>query len=526
MKDNKLKKLFSNQLFATIIALLLGFVVAGLILLGLGTNPVEAYTNMFAGVFGNPRNFAETIIKATPIIITGASIAFAFKTGLFNIGAEGQYIVGLLAAGIVGILVDFHPIIQIPLLLVSGMVAGMLFGGLSGILKSKFGVHEVISGIMLNWIAFYLQMYVALGSPLFIQETSGTAAINVSGQLKLFAAEKAAGDYAALVDVPIIGKILGRSDINYGIIISLIVVFVLQFIIKKTTLGYQLRAVGYNKDAAEFAGINVNKNIIRSMAIAGAVAGLAGAINIMALSPNKINSIAMFENYGFDGLSVALMAGSSIPGVVLASLLFSSLKIGGNIIQLNTGAPSELISVLIGTIVFFIALANILPVIADKIAGRKAKAKAREEAKKLKKAEEIKDRTNVIPDDNLLRKDEVKNNFEEDDIITTEITDEDSNIDLIDEENDIINEQNDVIDEQDDVIDEQNDVVNEQNDVIDEQDIVLEEEKNPGQDQQRDENLHEGEVVDGELVDDNIYEDKIINNEDLTENDVNKEERE
>ncbi|EHR36028.1 ABC transporter permease [Helcococcus kunzii] len=378
MKENKLKKLFSNQLFATTIALILGFIVSGFVLLAIGKNPISVYIGMFSGVFGNPRNIAETIIKATPIIITGASIAFAFKTGLFNIGAEGQYIVGFVAAGIVGILVDLPSIIQIPLLLIVGMVAGMLFGGLSGLLKAKFGVHEVISGIMLNWIAFYLQMYVSLSSPLFIKETSGTAPINVSGQIKLFAAQKAAGDYSELVKVPVIGPILGRTDINYGIFVALIVIFVLHFIIKKTTLGYQLRAVGFNKHAAEFAGINVNKNIIRSMAIAGAVAGLAGAVNIMAISPHKINSIAMFENYGFDGLSVALMAGSSIPGVVLSSLLFSILKIGGNVMQLNTGAPSELISVLIGIIIFFIALANILPVLADKIASRKVKEKKNE----------------------------------------------------------------------------------------------------------------------------------------------------
>lgn len=378
MKQNKFKKVFSNQIFATTIALILGFIVSGFVLLALGKNPITAYTGMFVGVFGNQRNIAETIIKATPIIITGASIAFAFKTGLFNIGAEGQYIVGFVAAGIVGILVDLPSIIQIPLLLIVGMVAGMLFGGLSGLLKAKFGVHEVISGIMLNWIAFYLQMYVAISSSLFVEETSGTAAINVSGQIKLFAAEKAAGDYASLTEVPIIGSILGRSDINYGIFIALIVIIVLHFIIKRTILGYQLRAVGFNKYAAEFAGINVNKNIIRSMAIAGAVAGLAGAVNIMAISPNKINTIAMFENYGFDGLSVALMAGSSIPGVVLSSLLFSILKIGGNVMQLNTGAPSELISVLIGIIIFFIALANILPVLADKIASRKVKEKKNE----------------------------------------------------------------------------------------------------------------------------------------------------
>lgn len=373
MNENKLKKVFSNQIFATTIALILGFFVVGIVLIAIGFNPITAYSDMFAGIFSNKRNIAEAIIKATPIIVTGASIAFAFKTGLFNIGSEGQYIIGFVAAGLVGISVDFPPIIQVPLLLISGMVAGMIFGALSGFLKAKFGVHEVISGIMLNWIAFYFQLYIAVGSPFYVENTSGTPSINVSGQIRLFAAQKQVGDYSGLSEIPIIGDIIGRSDINYGIIFAIITVIVLNIIIKKTTLGFQLRAVGLNKDAAEFAGINVNKNIVKSMAIAGAISGLAGALNIMAISPNKINSVAMFENYGFNGLTVALMAGTSIPGVILTSLLYSFLNIGGNILQLTTGAPSELISVLIGIIVFFIALVNILPVIADKIASRKVK---------------------------------------------------------------------------------------------------------------------------------------------------------
>lgn len=370
-KENKLKNLFKNQLFKTFLATIFGFIISGILLLAIKVNPIIAYGDMFKGVFGNTRNVAELIIKATPIIITGASVAFAFKTGLFNIGAEGQYIAGFLSAGVVGILVDFPAFIQIPLLIVCGAIGGAIFGGLSGLLKAKFGVHEVISGIMLNWIGLHLIGYVSTGSPLFIKESSGTAAINVSGQIKLFAAEKAAGDYASFVNFPVIGKVAARSDINYGILIAIVVALLLNFIIKKTTLGYQLRSVGLNKNAAEFAGINVNKNIIKAMAIAGAVAGLAGAINIMSLTPHKIINIAMFENYGFDGLSVALIAGSNLIGVILAGLLFAVFKIGGTVLQLNFGVPSEIILVLIGIIIFFIALSNILPILAEKWASRK-----------------------------------------------------------------------------------------------------------------------------------------------------------
>lgn len=374
-KKNNLKILFNNQFFRTLLAIILGFIVAGIMLLTMGHNPLAVYSTMFTGVFKNPRNIAETIIKATPLIITGSSIAFAFKTGLFNIGSEGQYTMGFVFAGMVGILLDLPWFLQIPIVILAGMLGGLLLGGLSGILKSKFGVHEVISGIMLNWISLYFLNYIALGSPFFIQETSGTDAINVSGQIKLFAAEKAAGDYSSITEVPIIGRVLARSDLNYGILIAIFVAILLHFIIKKSTLGYQLKAVGFNKDAAEFAGIDVNKNIIRSLAIAGIISGLAGAVNIMSLSPHKITSLAMFENYGFDGLSVALIAGSSLIGVIPSALLFAVFKIGGSVIQQQYQISSEIISILIGVIIFFIALSSILPIIADYIASKKTKEK-------------------------------------------------------------------------------------------------------------------------------------------------------
>lgn len=374
-KKNNLNVLFNNQFFRTFLAIILGFVVAGIMLLLMGHNPFSVYTTMFTGVFTNPRNIAETIVKATPLIITGASIAFAFKTGLFNIGAEGQYTMGFVLAGMVGIMIDLPWFLQVPVLLLAGMIGGLLLGGIAGILKSKFGVHEVISGIMLNWISLYFLNYIALGSSFFVQETSGTAPINVSGQIKLFAAEKAAGDYASITEVPIIGKVLARSDINYGILIAIAVAVFLHFVIKKSTLGYQLKAVGFNKDAAEFAGIDVNKNIIRSLAIAGMIAGLAGAVNIMSLSPHKITSLAMFENYGFDGLSVALIAGSSLIGVIPSAVLFAIFRIGGSVIQQQYQISSEIISILIGVIIFFIALSSILPIIADIIASRKTKEK-------------------------------------------------------------------------------------------------------------------------------------------------------
>lgn len=279
---------------------------------------------------------------------------------------------GFIVAGILGIVLNFPPIIQVPVILIGGMLAGMIYGGFTGLLKAKFGVHEVITGIMLNWIAFYLNNFVAKASSLHMVNSEGTYPINPSGYIKFFPQMKSTDEgIQELLKNPILGDIFVKSDVNIGIFIAIAVVIILNIIIKKSTLGYQLRAVGFNKDAAEFAGINVKKNIIKSMAIAGAVAGLAGAVNITALNPHQILSLGVFTNYGFNGLAVALIAGNSIIGTVFAGLLFGGFLEGGKTIQSRLGAPSETISILIGIIIFFIAISKILPVIIEKIQEKK-----------------------------------------------------------------------------------------------------------------------------------------------------------
>lgn len=372
MKDKLLTRMLKKQIVATIISILSGMIFAGIILLSIGFNPFTTYSIMFFGVFGKLRYFMNTVISATPLILTGASVAFAFKTGLFNIGVEGQYMFGFICAGVVGIVFNFPPIIQIPLLLFTGVLAGFIYGGFSGLLKAKFGVHEVITGIMLNWIAFFLNNWIAKGTSLHLANSEGTYPINENGMIKLFSTLKQTDEgIQQLQNINIFGDTLLKSDVNIGIIIAVIVVILINIIIKKSTLGYQLRAVGLNKYAAEFAGINVNKNIVRAMAISGAVAGLAGAMNIAAISPHKILALGMFTNYGFNGLAVALIAGGSITGSVFAAFLFGGFLEGGKAIQSRLGAPSEIVNILIGTIIFFIAISKILPIIAEKLEERK-----------------------------------------------------------------------------------------------------------------------------------------------------------
>lgn len=364
-------KILKKPITSTIIAILCGFIVASVILAFAGYNPFETIAVMFRGIFARPKSITNVVIKATPIILTGLSVAFAFKTGLFNIGAEGQYVAGTVAATVVGISLNLPVAIQIPVVILSGVVAGAILGGLVGFLKAKFGIHEVITSIMFNWICFYLQNYVANSVMFHKPNTTGTFPINNSGYTVVLNNWKTSKEgIRTLKDNKILSEILLKTDLNYGIIIAIVMAILVSVLLYKTTKGFELRSVGFNPNASQCAGINVRKNILQSMLIAGAISGLAGALTITGMAPHNISTISVFENNGFNGLSVALIAGSSPIGCVFAGLLFSGLIFGGQSVQSEIGAPSEIINIMIGTIVFFVALTTIVPVLADRLAKR------------------------------------------------------------------------------------------------------------------------------------------------------------
>jgi simple sugar transport system permease protein len=368
---NKVVKILKKPVTSTFIAIFFGFIVASIVLGVAGYNPAEAFSALFKGIFSKPKYISNTIIKSTPIILTGLSVAFAFKTGLFNIGAEGQYIVGTIAATIVGIKLDLPPVVQIPAVILAGVIAGALYGGIVGLLKAKFGIHEVITSIMLNWIALYLSNFV-VGLKAFHQPSStGTYMINKSGFTTILENWKnSEAGIEVLSKHKWLSDIMLKTDVNIGIIIAIITAVAIWVLLYKSSKGYELRAVGSNKHAAEFGGINVNKNIIQAMLVAGAIAGLAGALAITGVAPHKISTMAAFENNGFNGMSVALIAGSSPIGCIFSGLLFGGLLYGGQAIQSAMGAPSEIINIMMGTIVFFVALTKIVPVLADKLLKR------------------------------------------------------------------------------------------------------------------------------------------------------------
>ena len=353
-----------NRFLIVLLSILFGLIVGAIVLSIAGFNPIEAYGVMIKGVFGKPKYISWTIIRSTPLILTGVSVAFAFRTGLFNIGAEGQFIIGSLVATLVGYFIKLPPVIHPIVAILAGCLAGALWAGFAGLLKSKFGINEVITTIMLNWIALYFSNFMVFTEGFKRPNKDAShkilesASINILGKWKTSEAGK-----AFLKGNDFLRGFL-NPPVNYGFIIAILVAILMWYILKHTTLGYQLRAVGLNKDAAEYGGINVKKNIVISMMIAGALSGLAGAVQVLGVS-KETAVLATMEGYGFDGIAVSLIAGNSPLGCIPAALLFGGLKYGGSKLQPTIGAPFEVINIIIGIIVFFIAMPKLIEIITS-----------------------------------------------------------------------------------------------------------------------------------------------------------------
>lgn len=373
MLRNRAAGLMENTITKNILAIVMGF-IGGAIALGFsGFNPGSAYAMMFQSVFTSPSNMMQVLVKAMPSILTGLSVAFAFKTGLFNIGGEGQYLMGAIAAVLVAGKLNMPPVISVIVIMIVAIAAGGLYGALSGYLKARFGIHEVITTIMLNWIAFYFNNYIIQLPGIGIKNTEYSIQIHKSAWTNVlygWANSSAGSKY--LNGHPILSSILLGTDVNYGILIAIAMAFVIWFVLRKTTLGFQLRAVGSNKQAAKFAGIHIEKNIVLSMFFAGGLAGLAGGLQMAGTLPHSLMTLSALPGYGFNGLTVALMAGSSPIGCIFTALFLAILQFGGSTIQMNMGAPSEVINIMIGIIVFFVAISTVFSIIARKIKGRSA----------------------------------------------------------------------------------------------------------------------------------------------------------
>ena len=373
----QIEKALRRPITGILISIVMGFIVGAVVLTIAGYSPLAAYREMILGVFSKPKYMVQVIIRATPLIFTGLSISFAFKTGMFNIGAEGQAIMGMVTAAVVGYCIELPPVIHFIAVALAAIVVAGLWGALVGVLKAKFGIHEVISGIMLNWIALYFNNFMISMPWLKKPEAEASYEVLESSWLVVLNSWKtsdAGREWLLDGTHPVLSDVLIRTDLNYGIFLAIAAAALVWFLLTRTTKGYEMRAVGSGADAARFAGINVNKNLILSLAIAGALAGLAGAVVITGTMPHRISVLTAQPGYGFDGISVALMANTSPFGVIASALLFAGLQYGSSSIQAELGAPSEIINIVIGTIIFFIAMSGAFRMLADYLEKRRGRS--------------------------------------------------------------------------------------------------------------------------------------------------------
>ena len=372
------KKFFSHPFVLTIIAIILGFGVASVILLLAGFPPAESISTLVHSMVGRPKDISSVIIRSTPIIFTGLGVAFAIKTGLFNIGAEGQYIIGCVVATMVGSMLDFPKPVAVIMVLASAMLVSALYAGFVGILKAKFGIHEVITSIMLNWIALYFSNWICSLDFFHKPGTIGMYPVNdCTYTMVLPAWKRSEAGQAFLAQHPFLQETLGRTDVNIGFLIAVIAAIFVSYLLNSTKKGYELRAVGLNIHAARFSGIDVNKSIVHAMMISGALCGLGAGLYVTGQSPHTVSTLSAFENVGFNGLSVAFIAFSSPIGCIFAGLLFGGLLYGGAGLQSKVGAPTEIINIVIGVIVFSCALSYLIPRFVDRLdANRESKRRA------------------------------------------------------------------------------------------------------------------------------------------------------
>lgn len=349
-----LKKFLANKknypVLIPFISIVMAFLVVSVIMMMTGLSPLKALNSIFRGFTGidlerlgtpagfNSRIFGEFFVSTMPVMLTGLSVAFAFRTGLFNIGAEGQLMAGAYAAIAVGLLIEAPKIIHLPLAILAALVAGALWGAIPGLLKAKFKVNEVVVCIMLNYVALHLTNYGLKSLP--GANANQTPPIHETASLS--------SDF--------LRSITSNSRLNWGFVIVILAVIAFYYIIEKTKFGYELRAVGFNKEAARYAGMKVDRNIVLSMMISGAFSGLAGAVvSLGTFGFGRILTEA--EGYGFDGIAVSLIGGNSAIGTVFGGFIFGGLENASRILQLNR-IPLEIAMIISALIVLFIAMRN------------------------------------------------------------------------------------------------------------------------------------------------------------------------
>lgn len=329
--EKLLSKEFIRSITHTLISILMALLVAAIIMISSGYDPLRAYSALALGTI---LNFDQVLWRATPLMLAGLSVAIAFKSGLFNIGAEGQIYMGSIAATAVGYMIALPFGLHALTCIAAGVIAGLLYGLLPGILRAYRGAHEVVTTMMLSYIAVAITQWLVSEGPMATPADSR----NVSPLI------------GELAELP---KLFGSPYVSVAFIIAILCVPLVNFFINRTVMGYEMRAVGLNEDAARTAGINAKKNMALALGLSGGLAGLAGSMEIQGYYHRFYDGWS--AGLGFDGITVAVLGRNNPWGVLGGALFFGALKAGGLFMQTNAGTPSEMVTVIQGLVVLFVA---------------------------------------------------------------------------------------------------------------------------------------------------------------------------
>jgi simple sugar transport system permease protein len=327
---------FGGTFLTSALAVVLALAVGALFILVSNQNPFDAYRALLDGAFGGRRQIAETLVASTPMILGGLAFAIAARAGMFNIGIEGQLVMGSLFGGLIGAAsFDLPKLIYIPFCLIVGALAGGVWGAIPGFMKARSGASEVITTIMLNYLAFRISTYAVT--------SAGSWLDWVDPQ------QKATNKIAPNARLPII---LDRTRLHAGFLIALAMALIFWYVLFRTTFGYKIRTVGLSRGAADYAGIAWGATITKAMFLSGALGGLAGVIESTGLLGRHFDTRA---GYGFTAIAVGLVGRNHPIGVIFAGLLFGVLRQGSNAMQQNAGTSKELVLILQALVILAIS---------------------------------------------------------------------------------------------------------------------------------------------------------------------------
>ena len=357
-----------NNFSVALFSVLFGLIVGAIIMLVFGYNPISGYIALISSAFGSMQDIGGVLTQMTPLILTALGFTVASTAGFFNIGLSGQALAGWVGAVWYALsFPDMPAFVMIPSALILGTALGAVAGLIPGWLRAQFGASEVIVTIMMNYILLFLGNNI-------LQNTMAKS-IKESAETT-----KQVGHNASL-QLKLLTDLTQGSSVSAGIFIALIMIVVVWFVIKKTTLGFEITAVGLNPDAAKYAGVSAKRTAVVAMAISGGLAGLAGTIEGLG---NYLNFFTQNSSpsIGFDGMAVALLGGGSYLGILGAAALFSVLKIGGLGMPMSSGVPFELVDIVIASIIFFVGANYLIRLIQKRIKAMDEKAAAQDAAKK------------------------------------------------------------------------------------------------------------------------------------------------